>query len=72
MLTITFDAFTRHFHFFDSDGLLLGHQLIKGVEKKNLIGEYPVAMPEGFQLQIPFDVYNECLIRLYETHPTTR
>jgi transposase InsO family protein len=66
-VTITFDDFTRSFCFHSIDGLLLGHQPARGLEKEDLIGEYPLAMPNGFQLQIPFDVQTECLIRLYET-----
>ena len=65
-LTIKYDAFTRNFSFFKDD-LLLGHRLAKGIEKSNLIGEYPLRMLPGFQLQIPFDTHSECLLRLFES-----
>jgi transposase InsO family protein len=65
MLTITFDSFTRHFDFFDSNGLLLDHVKARGLEKNDLMGK-PLELPQGFQLQIPFDVHTECLIQVYE------
>ncbi len=70
-LTITYDAFMQTFGFHNQDGLLLDHRKAKGLEMGRIMGEHPLRLPAGFQFQLPFDTQSECLLRLYETPPTT-
>lgn len=70
-IKVKFNAFMRSFEFSNSDNLLLDHRPVKGLDKDRILGEAAIALPPGFQLQMPFESQTESRLRLYETTSVT-